>query len=134
VVVLDSSFLVAFHNQGDVHHGRACRGMDAPLAGEWGIGLLPEYVILEVVTVLALRKNLETAVRVGDLLLGARELEHVPCSDAFMAAFDTFRGQSHPGLSFVAAAVIAIACHRGVERVATFDESIRRCEGIVAVP
>lgn len=134
MVVLDSSFLVAFHNEGDVHHDRACHGMDALVSGEWGVGLLPEYVFLEVVTVLALRRDRATAARVGDLLLAARELEHVPCSDVFFEAFDTFRSEGAEGLSFVDAAIVAIARRQGTGLVATFDRGIGRCEGITAVP
>ena len=134
MVVLDSSFLVALHNATDVHHERARAGMDALLTGEWGDALLPEYVFLEVVTVIALRRDRETAVRVGDLLLSARELEHVPCSDLFLEAFDTFRTKESAGLSFVDAAIMAIARRRGAELVATFDEGIGSCEGIRAVP
>jgi predicted nucleic acid-binding protein len=40
VVVVDSSFLVAYHNRGDVHHVPAARGMARMLAGDWGAGLL----------------------------------------------------------------------------------------------
>ena len=134
MVVLDSSFLVAYHNASDVHHERAQAGMDALLAGDWGAGLLPEYVFLEVVTVIALRRDRETAVRVGDRLLAARELEHIPCSDTFLEAFDTFRMHGSAGLSFVDAAIIAIARRRGAELVATFDEGIGACEGVRAVP
>jgi hypothetical protein len=60
------------------------------LDGRWGKGLLPEYVFLEVVTVLLVRRDLATAVRTGKLLLEARELEFVPCSDVFLYAVQLF--------------------------------------------
>ena len=47
MIVLDSSFLVAFHNERDAHHGAARGLMERFLEGEWGRGLLLEYVVLE---------------------------------------------------------------------------------------
>ena len=100
MAVLDSSYLVAFHNDRDVHHEAAARAMPALLAGERGQLLLLEYVFLEVVTVVLLRRDLETASRVGDALLAAREVEFVPCSDVFVDAWDTFADQATGTVSF----------------------------------
>ena len=49
MIVLDSSFLIAFHNERDSHHNAAYGLMERFLAGDWGRGLLLEYVFLEVV-------------------------------------------------------------------------------------
>ena len=83
MIVLDSSFLVAFHNRNDVHHDAAAEVMDQLLAGRWGQALLLEYVFLEVVTVLLVRRGHDVASRVGTLLLDAPEIDFVPCSDSF---------------------------------------------------
>jgi len=48
VIVLDSSFLIAYHNERDVHHPAAAEAMQKFLAGAWGRGLLLERVFLEV--------------------------------------------------------------------------------------
>jgi predicted nucleic acid-binding protein len=40
VIVLDSSFLVAFYTERDAHHEAASALMDQFLAGKWGKGLL----------------------------------------------------------------------------------------------
>jgi predicted nucleic acid-binding protein len=44
VIVLDTSFLVAFHNSRDVHHGAATGPMAEIVGGRFGPALLPEYV------------------------------------------------------------------------------------------
>ncbi len=134
MIVLDSSFLIAFHNQRDVHHPAAAEVMTRLEADEWGTPLLPEYVFLEVTTVLAARRNVETAVHVGASLLAARELEFVPCSDAFLDAFEVFSRQRATSLSFVDAAIIAISRRRGAAHVATFDAELGRTPGLTAVP
>jgi predicted nucleic acid-binding protein len=134
MVVLDTSFLVAFHNRRDAHHAAAARGMEELLSGGWGPALLLEYVFVEVVTVLMARRNLETATRVGDILLEARETELIPCSEIFAAAFDTFRRQPGDDLSFTDAAIVTVARQRGARFVATFDGDFEGLAGITVVP
>jgi len=134
LIALDSSFVIAFHNSRDAHHAAAKRVMKRFIEGEWGVGLLPEYVILEVLTVLAARRGHEIAVRVGELLLRARELEFVPCSEHFLATLEIFRAEAGIGLSFADAAIIAICRRRGAGHVATFDSDFRKVRGIAVVP
>jgi len=68
VIVLDSSFLIGFYNDRDVHHAKASSLMRDFLDGRWGKGLLLEYVFLEVVAVLLVRTDLATAASVGGIL------------------------------------------------------------------
>ncbi|HKY59777.1 MAG TPA: PIN domain-containing protein, partial [Gemmatimonadota bacterium] len=89
--------------------------------GEWGPILLLEYVFLEIVTVLSARRDLATAVSVGEILLGAREIELVPCSPHFLSAYQVFRELDATGLSFTDAAIVAVARDREADAIATFD-------------
>lgn len=82
-VVLDSSFLVAYHNRRDVNRPAAAAAMADLVAGTWGRALLLEYVFVEVVTVLLVRRDLATATSVAALLLESREADFVPCSEVF---------------------------------------------------
>ncbi len=133
MVVLDSSFLVAYHNTRDVHHAAAARAMVQLLGGAWGQVLLLEYVFLEVVTVLLLRRGPETAFAIADTLLGAREVRFVPCSDLFLDALSRFRDQKHGRLSFVDAA-IAVVARRDTGYVLTFDTGFNAVEGLRVIP
>lgn len=134
MILIDSSFLVAYHNTRDVHHEAAVGLMRRFLEGEFGPGLLLEYVYLEVATVLAARADLATAIAVGDTLLQAKELEFVPCSELFLDACETFRAQGAAGLSFTDSAILTVARRRDVAHVATFDADFRGIDGITAVP
>jgi predicted nucleic acid-binding protein len=133
-IVLDTSFLVAYHNQGDAHHARALSVMEEVTSGKWGVALLPEYVFLELTTVLARRRDLAAAVSAGEWLLAMEELEFVPCSMVFLDAFDCFRGFPGSNPSFTDAAIVAIARARRIGAVATFDQDFLRVEGIMVVP
>lgn len=134
MIVLDSSFLVAYHNQRDVHHASAAATMDRLVAGEWGGALLPEYVFVEVATVLLARRGLDVAVRVGTILLQAREVEFVPSSDMFVEVVETFRAQRDSRSSFTDAAIVTLARSRDARFVATFDRDFRQVEGLTVVP
>jgi len=134
MIVLDSSFLVAYHNRRDVHHGAAAATMERLAAAEWGPALLLEYVFLEVVTVLLARRGLDVAVRVATILLQARDVEFVPSSDLFLDVLETFRAQRHGRLSFTDAAIVTVARNRDARFVATFDRDFRRVEGLAVVP
>ena len=134
MIVLDSSFLVAYHNEQDVHHSAATRVMGRVRNDEWGAALLPEYVFLEVTTVIAARLGLKEAVTVGETLLAAEEVEFIPCSEFFLDSFEIFRSQGDRGMSFADAAIVAIARRRGAPFVATFDRDFRGIEGLGVIP
>jgi predicted nucleic acid-binding protein len=130
LIVFDSSFVVGFYNERDAHHKTASALMERFLKGEWGPGLLLEYVFLEVVTVLLVRRDLQVAARVGKLLLDAEELEFVPCSDLFSSAFEIFTHQGNTRLSFADAAIAHVAQERAEGLVLTFDEEFSKLPGI----
>jgi predicted nucleic acid-binding protein len=134
VIVLDSSFLVAYHNRRDVHHEVAAEAMRRLVTGEWGRALLLEYVFLEVVTVLLARRGLSSASEAATTLLEAHEVEFVPCSELFLASLETFRRQPRALLSFTDAAIVTVARTRGDGRIATFDADFGELDGIAVVP
>lgn len=134
MIVLDSSFLIAYHNTRDVHHAAAARAMVRLVAEQWGQALLLEYVFLEVVTVLLARRGLAVATEVGTALLQARQVEFVPCSDLFLEALATFRDQAKGRLSFTDAAIVTVARRHAPGFVATFDDDFRGVKGVSVVP
>ncbi len=134
MLILDSSFLIAFHNKQDAHHSAAARAMEDLLGGKFGRALLLEYVFLEVVTVLLARRGLPVATSVAQALLNAREVEFVPCSEFFIEVFETFSSQKKTSLSFTDAAIVTMAKRQSGAFIATFDKDFRSIEGISVVP
>jgi predicted nucleic acid-binding protein len=134
LLILDSSFLIAFHNKQDAHHSAAARVMEDLLGGKFGQALLLEYVFLEVVTVLLARRGLPVATSVAQALLNAREVEFVPCSEFFTEVFETFSSQKKTSLSFTDAAIVTMAKRQSGAFIATFDKDFRSIEGISVVP
>ena len=134
MIVLDSSFLIAFHNRRDVHHGAASRVMPDLIGGVFGRLLLLEYVFLEVATVLLARCGPSIALETADTLLNAEEVDFQPCSELFQHALDVFRTSNAARLSFTDAAIVTAARRHETEFVATFDEGFRSIEGLTLVP
>ncbi len=134
VLILDSSFLIAYHNKNDVHHPASSKIMEDVLDGKFGVALLLEYVFLEVVTVLLARRGLAVATSVAATLLQAREVEFVPCSDLFGNTLETFRTQKKATLSFTDAALVTLARRHKRTPIATFDKDFRHVEGISVLP
>lgn len=134
MIVLDASFLIAHQNRRDIHHAAAAEAMNGIVAGQWGLALLPEYVFLEIVTVLMLRTTIRDAVNAGDVLLRAREVELVPSSAVFLDTWRVFRGQPKPRLSFADASILVVAELRGAEAIATFDRNLARATKLRIVP
>jgi predicted nucleic acid-binding protein len=134
LIVLDSSFLIAFHNGRDAHHPEAAAAMEQFLAGHWGGGLLLEYVFLEVVTVLLVRRDRSTAARTGRILLEAHELEFVPCSDFFPETAEKFSRQTVTNLSFADSAIALVARHRAEGQILTFDAEFLKVRGLHVFP
>lgn len=108
--------------------------MDDIIAGKWGQALLLEYVLLEVATVLLARRGLSVASDVASVLLQAREVDFVPCSEIFLDTLETFRHQSGTALSFTDAAIVTAARRFGTATVATFDREFAKIKSITVVP
>ncbi len=134
MVFLDASFLIAYHNSCDVHHDAAVALMEELVEGRWGSLKLLEYVLLEVATVLLIRRDLAVASRVTSLLLEAREVEFIACSEFFLQTLETFQGQASTKLSFVDAALVAAARRDQGAFIATFDEGFQDIEDISVLP
>ena len=134
MIVLDSSFIIAYHNDRDVHHAAASEIMGEILSGRWGRSLLLEYVFLEVVTVMLSRRGPATASAIASILLQAREVDFLPCSDFFIDTLDTFRNQFASHFSFTDAAIVTAARRQADTAVATFDREFKTVEGITVVP
>ena len=130
MIALDSSFVIGFYNERDAHHRTACAMMERFLKGEWGQGLLLEYVFLEVTTVLLVRRNLAVAARVGRLLLESSELDFIPCSDLFHELFEDFACQGSTRLNFADLAIAHVAQERAEGLILTFDEELGSIPGI----
>jgi predicted nucleic acid-binding protein len=133
LIFLDSSAIIAYKNADDINHKKALNIFQKLNAGEYGIGMISEFVFSEVTTVLALRKSMEAAKEVGNILLEAREIEIMKASEVFERSWDIFSNQENTGLSFVDASNLACMEMRKIRKIATFNKDFQRIGSVEVV-
>lgn len=133
MIFLDSSAIIAYKNADDKNHKKAANIFQKLNAGEYGIGVISEFVFSEVTTVLALRKSMEAAKEVGTVLLEAKEIEIIKASEVFERTWEIFSNQKDTGLSFVDASNLACMEKRRITKIATFDRDFLRMRAVEVV-
>ncbi|NOZ58518.1 MAG: type II toxin-antitoxin system VapC family toxin [Euryarchaeota archaeon] len=116
---IDTSAIVAYYNSRDQHHAQAVEVLSKAAGGEYGRLFISDYVFDEAVTVTLVRtKDLELAVRLGEVLLNS-EVEVLRVDeDAFDLAWRIFR---EVGLSFTDCTILALMRLYGIPTLITFD-------------
>lgn len=133
MIFLDSSAIIAYKNADDMNHKKASDIFQKLNAGEYGTGVISEFVFSEVTTVLALRRSMEAAKEVGNVLLEAREIEIMRASEVFERSWEIFSDQENTGLSFVDASNLACMEIRKIRKIATFDKDFVRIRSVEVV-
>lgn len=132
MIILDTSFFVAYKNERDDHHEEASRHWPAVIGA--APVLLHEYALAEITAVLVRRVGVERTVQHGQELLDASEVEFVPASPGFPAAWKRFAGQRGTRHGLADAAMLQLAEERGARLIATFDEEFRKARGLKVLP
>jgi predicted nucleic acid-binding protein len=133
LIFLDSSAIIAYKNADDINHKKAVDIFQKLNAGDYGVGVISEFVFSEVTTVLALRKSIEAAKEVGNILLEAREIEIMRASEVFERSWEIFSNQENTDLSFVDASNLACMEMRKMRKIATFDKDFVRIRSVEVV-
>lgn len=125
MILLDSSFIVAYLNEADENHSKAIRVADDLDKGKYGTPVMTDYIFDEVITVMLMKvKNIAKASEVGEALLNSTLLlridEHI-----FDLAWSMFKKQDKPRFSFTDCTTIAICKVNGITKIATFDKEFQ---------
>jgi predicted nucleic acid-binding protein len=134
MILLDSSVIIAYRNQDDVRHSDALRLFSELGKGRYAGGLVTDYIVLEIVTVVKRLMGHDAAVETGEALLGAGDITVMRSTQLFPHAWREFKARSGTDLSFVDASSLAAMKLAGVTRIATFDREFRKVKGIEVVP
>ena len=120
MIVFDSSVWIALLNEIDSQHQKALRAFSdlrAPI-------LLPEYVVLEVYTVLAIRVSKTQADAFLRLTSDNQDI-HILLTDEtfFLAVVTACQQQKYKGLSFTDTALVVLSAEH---TVITFDRVLQK--------
>jgi len=115
-IIFDSNIWIALFNENDAHHEKARQ-----LFYENPVITIPEYVILEITTVLQLRASKLKANLFAEMIVNTTELETLYASDDFFRAVLSIVQYQTQKLSFVDCALLVLAKNHIVY---TFDEAL----------
>lgn len=128
MIMLDTSFVVAYFNTRDQNHDLAVKTAKI-LANQNSELYLTDYIFGETVTVSLVKlKNLKLAIHIGKIILESCNLLHIE-KYIFEHAWKIFSGQKLR-LSFVDCATIAAMQSQKIQKIATFDGDFSNIKGI----
>lgn len=133
MIFLDSSVIIAYKNADDTNHTRAVEIFSRLNEGKYGKGVISEFIFTEVTTVLALKRDLNAATDVGNILLDAKEIEIMKASDVFERTWDIFKNQKNTKLSFIDASNLACMEQGKIKRIATFNKDFLKIRNVEIV-
>lgn len=125
MILLDSSFIVAYLNRADLNHIKALQIVKDIDGGRYGSPAITDYIFDEVVTVMLFKvRNLKRVAEVGEKLLAANTVLRID-EELFDLAWKVFIKQEKPIFSFTDCSSIAVCKANGISNIATFDEDFQ---------
>lgn len=132
MILLDSSFLIAYYNTKDNNHQETEVIMPRITSGYYGQAEITDYIFDETVTYIAARQGFEPAIKVGTNLLKGVEIVEVG-KESFARAWNLFKTQHDTHLSFTDCTNIAAMKSLGMTKIVTFDHDFKSFKGISVV-
>lgn len=133
MILLDSSFIIAYSNEKDQYHAMALEIAKEIDDGKYGTPVVTDYVFDEVVTVMLSRTgNLPRVVDLGEKLLRANRFLRVE-EQGFQSAWEAFANQKKRRLSFTDCTCFEICKSNGISSIATFDGDFAEVSSIKLV-
>ncbi len=130
MILLDTSFLIAYFNQRDENHQKAINLVKNIVDQKFGSLCTTDYIFNETVTVSLIRmKSLERAKSIGIILLKALEMIQIG-EDVFLEAWKIFQSQRGTRFGFTYCTTIAAMRYGGINNIATFDKDFTKIHEI----
>ena len=130
MILLDTSFLIAYFNQRDENHQKAINLVKNIVDQKFGSLYTTDYIFNETVTVSLIRmKSLERAKSIGNILLKALEMIQIG-EGVFLEAWKIFQSQKGTRFGFTGCTTIATMRHGGINNIATFDKDFTKIREI----
>ena len=118
-IIYDTNVWVAYYDEDDATHRRAERLIDSTTDNI----VLPEYVCVELCTVLKHKVDQERATLASEMLLENNDIVLLPSSGYFHSVVELFRSYTEPHLSFVDVSLLLLSKEY---QVVTFDKKLER--------
>jgi predicted nucleic acid-binding protein len=125
-VFFDTSAIVALFDRTDEHHHEANKLMDVVKKNKISL-LMSDYIFDESITIALTRIEHETAVRVGEFILGSKIVSLVWLDEPVkLKAWEFFKKHSDKGYSFTDCTSFVLMKEREVKHYFAFDEDFKK--------
>lgn len=126
MIFLDSSFLIAYKIENDVHHQKAKILMEKIIKNEFGKPIISDYIFDEVITVIfGKSKSHELAIETGKELINSFNIINIEES-LFKESWNEFIKQKETKFSFTDCSILALMNAHKIQNLATFDEEFNK--------
>ncbi|OGI15433.1 hypothetical protein A3K63_01785 [Candidatus Micrarchaeota archaeon RBG_16_49_10] len=130
MIILDTSFIVAYYNTRDENHERAAELMKTLVNGEYGDLRITDYVFDECMTVMLIRlKSLPETIKIGELIKKSMEIFSVG-KEIFEESWILFKRQKETAFSFTDCTTLEVMKKMGMGNIATFDRDFKKVKSI----
>lgn len=130
MILLDTSFLVAYFNRRDQNHKNARNIINDIVSKKFGSIYLTDYIFNETVTVSLIKtKDLNKTTSIGDYLLKSLEMIWID-ENLFSEGWKIFCNQRGTRLGFTDCTTIAAMRYNDIDIIATFDKDFTKVDGI----
>ena len=130
MIILDSSFLVAYKIENDEHHEKAKAFMNEIVNGKFGQIFTTDYIFDETVTVTKRKANSKTAAEIGKFLLDSEIFIAKVDQLVFQKAWVLFQDND---LSFTDCSNLAFMYLFSINKIATFDNGFKYIKGVQVI-
>lgn len=132
MILLDTSFLVAYYNERDVHHKKAKEIMDKIYEEEYGETYINDYIFDELSKVLwvrfgDLKKVINTCEPIKKILTVEAD------KNLFERAWQIFKNQESTSFSFTDCFILSSMEGKKIKHIATFDKDFSKIKDIIVV-
>lgn len=126
MIILDTSFIVAYSVEMDEHHAKTVGLMEKILGKEFGKIYISDFIFDETITVVFNKsKKLESAIKVGENLQKSFEIIEIDKS-VFEEAWNIFKTQKETRLGFTDCTTLAVMSENSIKKIATFDREFKK--------
>ncbi len=133
MILLDTSFVVAYYNTADNNHNKAVEIMNSLTAGGYGDIFITDYIFDEIATVAFVRlKNLNKTIEIGEAVNSLAKIDYIG-KDVFEDTWKLFKGQTATKFSFTDCSTLSMMKKNGIKNIATFDEDFKKAKEINVV-